>query len=282
MQIPPYLERLLLSNEAVFKNASLGLSGQNMVFVPQGKTAVILEVSIEPFTNSVGTKFMELITNGVIEENTSTTYINAIRRLCYQLQIINDKYATYINLSNEFELQNTQFTQADASEKLTQVINLQFKGKREELFIYIDRSLYFNIIFPWKDFEEGGVGTGITPTYTDANNGFLPKIQNLPEEPTTFYKNNFEDYLVRAEINTPGLDHYYPCNHQTNPAFSSELPQQEYFHLVNIVNENTIRQPVASGVPYAFHDLMTLPLINVKYALLNKRPEDYGITKPGK
>ncbi|NBV14848.1 MAG: hypothetical protein EBS07_12405, partial [Sphingobacteriia bacterium] len=73
-----------------------------------------------------------------------------------------------------------------------------------------------------------------------------------------------------------------PVNHQTNPAFSTEFPQMEYLHFFNRDNYSTIRQPVPSGIDIKFHDLMTLPMINVKYALLNKRPDDYGITKPGK
>jgi hypothetical protein len=283
MQIPPFLERLLLSNEAVFKNASLGLSGQNMVFVPTGKTAVLLEVSIEPFVNAVDGAFMDLITNGYRAENSIAAYIQAMRRIHFQLQIINDKYSTYINLANEFELQNstTQFVPGDAP-KLSQFINLQFKGKREELFIYCDRSMYFNLIYPHKTPEEGAQIPGLIPTYDTPANAFLPKIQNIPESPVTFNKNPLEDYVTKVEVQSAALEQYYPVNHQTNPAFSPEFPQMEYLHFFNRDNYSTIRQPVPTNTDIQFHDLFTLPLINVKYALLNKRADDYGITRPGK
>jgi hypothetical protein len=282
MQIPPFLERLLLSNEAVFKNASLGLSGQNMVFVPTGKSAVILEVSIEPFVNAVEGAFMDLITNGYRVENNIAAYIQAMRRIHFQLQIINDKYSTYINLANEFELQNSSSTLTGEGDKLTQFLNLKFTGKREELFIYADRSMYFNLIYPHKTPEEGTVIPGLIPTYTTPATGFLPKIQNIPDSPVTFNKNPLEDYVTKVEVQSAALEQYYSVNHQTNPAFSPEFPQMEYLHFFNVDNYSTIRQPVPSGNNYQFHDLMSLPMINVKYALLNKRPDDYGLTRPGK
>jgi len=282
MNIPPFLERLLLSNEAVFKNASLGLSGQNMVFVPTGKSAVLLEVSIEPFVNSINPKLAELLQIGYISDNDTTSYQSALQRLHYQLQIINDKYATYINLADCFEIQNTQLETEPNFPKISQVINLKFLGKREPLFIYTDRSMYFNFLYPFKLEEIGANTSGITPDYTTPDVGFLPKIQNLPDTPITFNKNTNQDYLVNAEINSPTLDHYYSVNHQTNPAYATEDPQMEYLRFPAGANQTSIRQPVASGTTYSFHDLMQIPFINVKYALLNKRPDDYGITKPFK
>jgi len=283
MNIPPLLEKLLLSNEAVFKNASLGLSGQNMVFVPAGKTAVILEVSIEPFINQVAASFMTFLTNGFFKNNIevvdySTPYRLALRRLHYQLQIINDKYQTYINLNDKLILNTGRTAENDP---IVTYASIEFTGKREELFIYTDRSLYFNIIYPHKTPEEGAPIPGIVPTYDTPDQGFLPKIQNLPPYPTTFYKNINEDYLVNATIYSAGLDNYYPVNHQSSVAYP-EQPQMEYLRFFNIENENTIQQPVASGSDLQFHDLFTVPFINVKYALLNKRPDDYGITMPTK
>lgn len=282
MNIPPLLEKLLLSNEAVFKNASLGLSGQNMVFVPAGKTAVILEVSIEPFINQVGASFMSWLTDGTFKNVNdppfSTIYRLALRRVHYQLQIINDKYQTYINLNDALSL--TSRRNSSGTDIFTDA-SLAFTGKREELFIYTDRSLYFNIIYPHKTPEEGAPIPGIVPTYDTPDQGFLPKIQNLPPYPTTFYKNINEDYVVNATIYSAGLDNYYPVNHQSS-AIYPEQPQMEYLRFFNIENENTIQQPVASGSDLQFHDLFTIPFINVKYALLNKRPDDYGITMPTK
>lgn len=284
MNIPPLLEKLLLSNEAVFKNASLGLSGQNMVFVPAGKTAVILEVSIEPFINTVTQKFMDWLTNGTgfsgLGNEFSLEYRQALRRLHYQLQIINDKYQTYINLNDALSL-NVQRDNVVSPASTYTNASILFTGKREQLFIYTDRSLYFNIIYPYKVGEEGPDNPGINSIYDTPDQGFLPKIQNLPQTPTTFYKNTFQDYVVKSTIYSSGLDNYYPVNHQSSAAYP-EQPQMEYLRFFNIINENTIQQPVASGNDLLFHDLFTIPFINVKYALLNKRPDDYGITMPTK
>ncbi|MFN7913541.1 MAG: hypothetical protein ACK5QC_17095 [Bacteroidota bacterium] len=280
MNIPPLLEKLLLSNEAVFKNASLGLSGQNMVFVPAGKTAVILEVSIEPFCNAITTGAMAIFEKGS-NGNTESVWSAFIRRVHYQLQIINDKYQTYINLNDSLSASVVPFMGNGGIPTSGIYGTLSFSGKREDLFIYTDRSLYFNLIYPYKIQEEGPDTPGFSPTYDTPANGFLPKIQNIPPSPTTFYKNNFQDYVVYYDVISTGTDNYYPVNHQSS-ALYPENPQMEYLRFFNGVNETTVQIPVASKSELLFHDLFSIPFINVKYALLNKRPDDYGITMPTK
>lgn len=277
MNIPPILERLLLSNEAVFKNASLGMSGQNMVYVPPGKTAVLLEVSIEPFINGVSGKFLSLLTDGFEEDllTYSAIYRTAIQKVHYQLQIINDNYSTYINLNDKLIL-NVVGNESEVLGSKTN-LSIEFTGKREELFIYADRSMYFNIIYPFKPGEEGPDTTGLIPFYDTPINEFSPKIQTLPDSPITFNKNTTEDFVINVEVSSPLADHYYPVNFQTN---SANLPQMEYLRFINLENQNTIQQPLSSGTSLLWHDLWTIPFINVKYALLNKKPSDYGIT-PG-
>ena len=279
MNIPPLLEKLLLSNEAVFKNASLGLSVQNMVFVPAGKTAVILEVSIEPFCNAITTNAMDLFQKGSSSGDLAT-WNSFIKRIHYQLQIINDKYQTYINLNDSLSVQITPFYTGTAPSAAAYG-SLSFNGKREELFIYTDRSLYFNLIYPYKIQEEGPDTPGLSPTYDTPANGFLPKIQNIPPSPTTFYKNNFQDYVVYYDVISTGTDNYYPVNHQSSALYPVN-PQMEYLRFFNSVNETTVQIPVTSKTELSFHDLFAIPFINVKYALLNKRPDDYGITMPTK
>jgi hypothetical protein len=278
MNIPPILERLLLSNEAVFKNASLGMSGQNMVYVPPGKTAVLLEVSIEPFINAVKPKFLQLLTNG-LNGNAETTYSDvyrqAIQRMHYQLQIINDSYSTYINLNDKLLLNVVSDPAAILSTMSN--LSLEFTGKREELFIYTDRSIYFNIIYPFKLGEEEPDSTGLIPTYGTPSAKFSPKIQTLPDSPITFNKNPLEDFVTDVEVSSPTGDHYYPVNYQTTVP---NLPQMEYLRYINIENQNTIQQPRTSGTTLQWTDLFTIPFINVKYALINKRASDYGIVAP--
>lgn len=277
MNIPPILERLLLSNEAVFKNASLGMSGQNMIYVPPGKSAVLLEVSIEPFINTVTNRFLDLLTNGTVSEGIndfSACYRQAIQRCHYQLQIINDNYSTYINLNDKLLL---NVLGSPSLITTSSNLSIEFTGKREELFIYADRSMYFNIIYPFKLGEEGPDSTGLIPSFGVPSVTFSPKIQTLPDSPITFNKNTLEDFVSNVEVSSPAGDRYYPVNMQTQAA---NLPQMEYLRLINIENENTIQQPLASGTVLQWHDLFTIPFINVKYVLLNKRPADYGIVEP--
>jgi hypothetical protein len=274
MNIPPILERLLLSNEAVFKNASLGLTGQNMVYVPSGKTAVILEFSIEPFVNDIGSYFEKLALNGSDE---TSQYINQFQelkeRLCYQLQIINDTYSTYFSFQDCFTVVGNYMS--DLGE-FTGSVNLEFKGKRENLFIYTDRSMYFNFIYPF-GLAGGATNTGITPNYGTPSVNFLPKIQNLPKNPVTFNNNGLVDFMKYATINTPLSDSYYPVNYQIN---GSVNPQMEYLRFFNGLKPSNIQQPEPTGTVLAWADLFKIPLLNVKYALINKRASDYGIVAP--
>jgi hypothetical protein len=274
MNIPPILERLLLSNEAVFKNASLGLTGENMVFVPPGKTAVLLEFSIEPFVNDISSTFLNLLDAGVYPASTYTTqFLSLIKRCCYELQIINDNYSTNFNFHDNFSIQgNHQNTPTD----YTGTINLQFSGKREELFIYTDRSMYFNFLYPFKTQEIGRDTTGIVPYYGSPSAEFSPTIQTLPKHPITFNGNGFIDFMSYAQINSPSLDSYYPVNWQVPGGIG--LAQMEYLRFFAGANESSIQQPLPSGTDLDFQYLFTLPLLNVKYALINKRASDYGIT----
>ena len=281
MNIPPILERLLLSNEAVFKNASLGLSGQNMVFVPPGKTAVLLEFSIEPFVNDVSQISRELFNQGSSVEFYKDVFQELIKRLTFQMQIINDAFATYFTFHDSFEI--IANATGIGNNVFLPTVNINFKGKKEEIFIYTDRSMYFNFIYP---FGTSGELTypALNAFYTDALNGFSAKIQDLPQNPITFKKNNQENFVISVQTGN-GLDSYFPVGKQINSTLGFDNDsQQEYLHFPNTtVSENinnTIVQPVPSDTGYAWEDLFKIPLVNVKYALINKRASDYGIVAP--
>jgi hypothetical protein len=254
MNIPPILERLLLSNEAVFKNATLGLTGENMVYVPPGKTAVLLEFSVEPFVNAISSGVLEMFQLGAGPDGYIEQFQDLKKRLCYQLQIINDNYATYFSFHDAFKI--TKNTISPATNE--SVVELVFNGKREELFIYTDRSMYFNFLYPYKVPEIGTDNTGITPNYDTPDNKFLPKIQQLPKKPVTFYENNFIDFLAYATINSPALDAYFPVNWQTQ---TTSYPQMEYLRFFANIKESSIMQPEATGNTLLFEDLFTLPLL---------------------
>ena len=283
MNIPPFLEKLLLSNEAVFKNAALGLSGQNMVYVPPGKTAVILEIDIQPFINLYqGSDLVEAVLRQSSENSNAQDFNEEIQqRLTFQLQVINDAYNTNFSFNNAFNISQQYQSTTDTH----RFLNYNFTGWKEEVFIYIDRSLYFNILYPYL-LDEGSLSTGLIYTYDAANNAFSPKIQNLPPAPVTFNQAANMDFIINI-ANTVGPDVYFPTNKQVDDTVTGfDSPQTEYFRLAannfgTAARNNTIMMQQASGSNYmAFWEFMAYPLINVKYALLNKRPSDYGITKP--
>lgn len=275
MNIPPFLEKLLLSNEAVFKNASLGLSGQNFLVVPKGKTAVILEINIQPFCNFVAEDSLKLWRDGYTDFDQIWKQI--IARKFFQLQIINDLYNSYYSFVNDFAVVPS------TNEPNSAGVELKFNGFKEDVFIYTDRGLYFNFIYPYSINDKDS--TLISTAYGIPNGNFLPTEQNLPATPITFYKDNFINWV--AGVLTNGFtETYSPTNRNTASPFL--LPLKEYFRLFaqNAPNDQSnltsIAQPIPTGDTYKHWDIFTQPLLNIKYALLNKRPSDYGLTFPGK
>lgn len=286
MNIPPYLERLLLSNEAVFKNASLGLSGQNFVSVPKGKTAVILEIDVQPFCNLINAQ--ELFQGDFVL--LSDALAASLKRYMFQIQIINDCYSTHLNYNNEFSF--TPVT-VDIGERqgIYSAVQMNFAGKKDELFIYTDRGMYFNFLYPYLEAQTYVAATGLSISYdppTSAN--FIPVEQNLPKEPVTFNGSNFQNW-VKVVLSNPignSTRFYSPTNRNTTVPIELQNALSEYFRLAATndgYNPNpaiSIAMPVGSGEQINFYNLPQLPLMNVKYALLNKRPADYGITAPTK
>lgn len=282
MNIPPILERLLLSNEAVFKNASLGLSGENMIYVPPGKTAVLLEFSIEPFVNDISNVIDKLFEEGIDAPTPFSLQFSKLKdRLTFQMQIINDSYATYFSFMEKFEIQSNYIGKIEDDYNFTGSVNLHFKGHREELYIYTDRSMYFNFIYP---FIEGNPNNpGFSINYTTPNN-FNPTIQNLPTFPITFNQAANGNFVVW--VYNGNAENYFPVQEQFKPAVISPGTPSEYLHYyfgnpVQQFSQNSIMQPRGSDDALLYQDFFKIPLINVKYALLNKRASDYGITRPG-
>jgi hypothetical protein len=271
MNIPPLVEKLLLSNEAVFKNASLGISGENMVYIPPGKTAVILEVTIEPFCNVFSDSGPSLFEDGWIDQ----AYNLFKNRNNFQLQIINDAYSTYLTFNNAFTVTRPNINH--------QGLNLNYNHRKEDLFILTDRSLYFNIIYPFFEPDEAAPFTGLTIYSDSPANCFLAKIQNLPNYTVSFNNSPFLLQTYRVTVGAPSTlsDQYYPVNQQINPAFEPEYKQQEYLrYRFGTFQEQGVIPPVPTNTELPYYGLFLVPFINVKYALLNKRPDDYGITMP--
>lgn len=285
MQIPPFLERLLLSNEATFKNASLGLSGMNMVDVPEGKTAVLLEVDIQPFCNIVAAEsaLEELFRDGYSVSNPVDFTQKLQQRLTFQLQIINDNYSTYFSFNNKFYVNSLQLQGEDTHKYL----NWNFEEFNQELFIYTDRPMYFNILYTYVN-DEGTIYTGFIYQYDQPILVFSPIIQTLPRNPITFNNAINMNCPTGITTNLIGPDVYYPFRNQyLAGTLGANQPESEYlrftpYNVAGAEVQHTINYNQPSGSAMAFWEFSSLPLINVKYALLNKRASDYGLTLPGK
>jgi hypothetical protein len=281
MNIPPILEKLLLSNEAVFKNASLGMNSMNLLNVPPGKTAVILGYEINAFCNA----FVDspVWNEGYEDARAYTNFFSLIHQhINYQMQIINDSYFTAFTHSPDFSTHAIQKT----TDPPNPYISLQFNAKSEDLFIYIDRSTYFQLVF--QDFET------FLPYFGKYNVTFETNLANIPGLPITYKTSALADnfYTYQAAAGFINTEMYNPTGRrQINDALYNSyiLPngEQEYMRYGTNSAQADLNNPFAAmPAPPATPDPVTsanmfvMPTINVKYALINKRASDYGIVPP--
>jgi len=285
MNIPPLLEKLLLSNEATFKNASLGFNALNMLVVPEGKTAVILGYEINAFCNAVVKS--DLWDLGISEETIfQSVYSSIAQHMQYQMQIINDKYFTAFTHSPDFDV--TPHPKSSGTTDYAE-IHLKFNAKNEDLFIYVDRSTYFQFVFADYEF--------LIPYYDWFSNSFENNAQYIPGQPITFKDSptntNFYTYQV-----TPGSgassETYNPTrksqvNQTTYNSYLLPDGEQEYLRFGTNTGSNgsslfnpfnTMPAPPATPDNVTARFPFVMPTLNVKYVLINKRASDYGITKP--
>ena len=281
MNIPPILEKLLLSNEAEFKNASLGMNALNMMIVPEGKTAVILSYEINAFCNAYVNS--DVWVSGVDSNTAYGSFFSVIiQHILFQMQIVNDKYFTAFTHYPDFTI-SPYVKNTDTHP----TISLNFKSKSQDLFIYVDRSTYFQLVF--QDFEF------FIPYYGTYQATFENNLQNIPGQPITFKgspsNTNYYSYSV-----TPGIsgisENYNPTRKEQIEAVTYNsylLPngQQEYLRFGTNTGSNNSSllnpfnaMPVPPGTPdpVVAANMFLMPTINVQYALINKRPTDYGIT----
>jgi len=292
MNIPPILERLLLSNEAVFKNASLGYNGLNLLYVPPGKTAVILGYEINAFCNvqvkntiwNYGSSTGQ-DTNPAYQTRFNSFWPSIAAHCLYQMQIVNDNYFTAFTHSPNFSV-NPYFEKNGNDTIDFTHLSANFTEKKEDLFIYVDRSIYFQTVF--QSFED------FIPYCGFYNVTFQTNIQNIPGIPITFKdsptSSNFYSYAAASGLTSS--ENYNPTGKaQIDQTLYNSyiLPngEQEYLRFgtngsaANLQNPfPTMPTPPATPDTVQPQTVFVMPTINVQYALINKRASDYGITTP--
>lgn len=282
MQIPPYLERLLLTNEAEFRNATLGLNGGNLLFCPTGKSIVILEMTIQPFVNTASLTDPGIIS--LFDEGADSVgdwkqifRIYSDRKI-FQIQMINDKYNQYLSFTNTFKISPQYNSIGDIFKA---AIEIEFTEKKESLYIYVDRSLYFNFLY----YNSGINGNSIQFVSENYGTSYLEKLQAQSPFPITPENSNAMDNLHTFENSSKSLA-YYPLRKEQTPSniYTPAAPgQSEGFRIVTSnqpLDSITIDQTNQFNITLDRILAYQLPLINVKYALVNKRPSDYGLVKP--
>jgi hypothetical protein len=277
MQIPPFLERLLLTNEAEFRNATLGLNGGNLLQCPVGKSLIILEMSIQPFVNVYNSDVNQVFIDGWAKQDYDDFFREYSRRKIFQVQLINDKYNQYFSFTDAFKM--TPLYIAGDIQHVGIGCELEFLEKRESLYIYADRSLYFNFLYYVSDSNTIQFVSEVYGT------SYKQSIQAQSPFPITPENSISMTNLHTFENSTKSLA-YFPLKKEQTPSlvYTPSAPgQSEGFRLVTAGNpDQSINITQVNQGNIALDRILTyqLPLINVKYALVNKRPSDYGLIKP--
>jgi len=282
MVLGPITENLLLSNQAQFKCTTLGLNGLSMIEVPKGKAVILLEISLEPFINAPQELFSPQAWEQLLINNKGFTPLlpdiwNGIKqRLCFQLQMVNDKYNEFLTFQNPFSIESAGYAGDEALQAGT-VINTHLVKQKEDVFIYLDRSIYFNFIY------YDTITDGLVYDVDTYQNNFASLLQTLPPTPVT--PNQSGTILNSTHFQNKSDLAYYPLRKaQTKPVPTSPPGESEGLRFRNDNKFSSITPFDSATVPQTetaldFKDLMILPKINCKYILVNLSPETDGLFK---
>lgn len=287
MQIPPIIERLLLSNEATLEMKSIGFSNLAYLTIPDGKTAVLLELEIQPFANidpagmPPGTNliqfFTNLQTNPLTQNDWGSVGSSVSNRTNYQLKLSSSKINQQITIVGDFEFQPEQYRLTNNTATFFTALIPKFRAIRHETFLLIDEPIYLDIIF---------ANNGRDASRYDGdvfNNNFKPKDNPPGPTPDTSYKSI--DQINPTNLNTPVTNYGYFPQGKGQTVTAAATPPSDGIRWSQAGKESGLYMPenaLNSGAPFTNAILYPgfwkfFPVVNVKYALINKKTSTYGL-----
>jgi hypothetical protein len=268
--IGPRLEQLLLSGEAVYKNAPLGYGALVALQVPSGKSFIITKINIQPFFNIIdyNLQVCPTIDNTIFGTVTAGDFRETLTRLEYSFLVYNERISNRWQLRNSFGLENVTVPIFGAPIETNPSILLE--EKNIDCFILIEETTFF--FFSYPSYQSLQYGFQLN----DLQTVFL-RYNSFPEGPAG-YEQNFQT-VEAVVIPVLGGFTYLPLgiansntsyNNTTNvitlPSIAANSGTQIVFPYPNSV------QTVAEALYQP-----SLPLFNVEYIEINKRTTTKGI-----
>ena len=265
----PRLEEMLLSGEAVYKNAPLGYGALVAMQVPVGKSYIITKINLQPFLNIIDENLVvcPTLSPNVFSEPTSGASLSEIlTRLEYSFLVYNERISNRWQLRNEMELTNT-FVVDDGRNIFP---SIKMKEKNIDCFILIEETTFFFFSFP--SYETLQYSFQLNPLQTvylrydsfpDGLAGYQPTFQTI--EAVVIPVAGGFTYIPLGIVNTNT-----PYNNLTNVITLPTLAANTGTQIIFPYPDNAATVGNANYQP-------SLPLFNVEYIEINKRTTTKGI-----
>jgi hypothetical protein len=261
------LEKLILDGEAQMKVASIGYGALQALDIAKGKSAIITEISIQPFSNIItdDQRFADLLTFATPVAQRLDTIL---KRATYQLLMYNSR-----GINNRWTLRadlelNCVADPTTLSAQAT-LPTIKFNERKIDTYVLIEQLTWFYFLFPTYDLFD--------PQFNQAPlNTIFQNINQFPPAPFGFGAQETIEFYA----NLPGPTFYSPLGLQDDINVGPTTTPVLNFQ--NSTTDSTLVLPTFPGT-LGFTTMETywdpsFPILNITYYEINKRTTTSGIS----
>lgn len=263
----PRLEEMLLSGEAVYKNAPLGYGALMALQVPEGKSFIITKINLQPFLNILDANRV-VVDPATFVGPTQAEFGRISERMEYSLLVYNDRVSNRFQLRSEMSLISTHYDTGLGIGETWNNPSIHINEKNIDCFMIIEETTFFFFSFPaWETLQYSFQLNTLQTVYLRYNSfpegpaGYDPTFQTI--EAVVIPVLGGFTYLPLGIVNT-NTSYNNTTNVITIPSISTDT--QITFPYPN----NALTNGLAYYQP-------SLPLFNVEYIEINKRTTTKGI-----
>jgi len=260
------LEKMVLDGNAVFRVASIGMAGLSAMVLPKGKSAVITDITIQPFANVI-TDDERFASNETFRRPTDQNLTEILKRTMFQLLMYNSRgVQNRWTFKSEYQLNSVTDPVTAAFETSPTVT---FAEKKIECYVLVEELTWFYFLFP--DF------TGVqTILQTQPLGNYFSNVNNFPQAPFGWDPANSD---VQFFAQNPGPQFYSPLG--LDNSFNPPSPVPNASTTLNLLNSGPDSPLVMPGpdpaINFTSSMLPSMPIMNISYVEINKRTTTSGI-----
>lgn len=261
------LEKMVLDGNAVFRVASIGMAGLSAMVLPKGKSAVITDITIQPFANII-TDDQRFAAKETFREPYDQNLTDILKRTMFQLLMYNSRgIQNRWTLKSEYQINSVSDTVALVPAKTNPTIT--FKEKKIDCYVLIEELTWFYFLFP--DFTPLQ-----TILQTQPLGNYFSNVNNFPQAPFGWDPANSD---VQFFAQNPGPQFYSPLG--LDNSFNPPSPVPNASTTFNLLNNGPDSPLVMPGpdpaILFESYMLPSMPIMNISYVEINKRTTTSGI-----